>query len=105
MCTDLQWKRACSLAPELSGVETWTASFAAGYQQLQARGGGASCDAGGGAVSSEAKPARGGMCCTRAIALSGDARAARAPAVAVRVFERGVNLKSDELLARLCRQS
>jgi hypothetical protein len=34
-----------------------------------------------------------------------ESRAARAPAVAVRVFERGVNLKSDELLARLCRQS
>jgi hypothetical protein len=100
LCTDPQWRRACSLAPELSAVETWTASFAPGYQQLQARGGGQGCEAGGGAVSTETRPARGGMCCTRAIALSGDTRAARAPAVAVRVFERGVNLKSDELLTK-----
>ncbi|HEX2872416.1 MAG TPA: hypothetical protein VHP33_14205 [Polyangiaceae bacterium] len=100
LCTDPQWRRACSLAPELSGVETWTASFTSGYQQLQARGGGQGCEAGGGALSTETRPARGGMCCTRAIALSGDARAARAPAVAVRLFERGVNLKSDELLTR-----
>ena len=41
---------------------------------------GQGCEAGAGALSTETKATRGGVCCTRAIALSGDARSARGPA-------------------------
>jgi len=100
LCTDPQWKRACSLAPELATVETWTGSFTRDHQQLQLRGGGTSCESGGGTSSTETKATRAGMCCTRAIALSGDVRSGRVPAHSVLVFERGVNLKSDSLMAK-----
>ncbi|MEI9948765.1 MAG: hypothetical protein WDO74_07225 [Pseudomonadota bacterium] len=96
LCSDAQWTRACTLAPAIAAIETWTASFTPDYAKLQVRGGGTGCEAATGALSSELKASR-GMCCTRAIALAGDLSRVRQAAHAVMTFERATNLRSESL--------
>jgi len=99
LCTDLEWRRTCQLAPELIKLESWTSSFDASYRELQWRGGGSDCNDGGQALSSKSKATRGGLCCTRAIALSSWLPPAREASHPLLALERGLNQRNQGLIS------
>ena len=69
LCTEPQWQRACSAFPELSRAPSWTASASEDGVVIR---GGKSCDDRATARADERDPARFGLCCERAIAMTSD---------------------------------
>ena len=67
LCTESQWQRACDTFPEVGEAASWTESVEDG--QVVVRGGG-SCAPRKLASQAERDPARIGLCCDRAVAMS-----------------------------------
>ena len=69
LCTETQWQRACERDDRLASVPTWTAT-ADGDRGFVTRGAG-SCAARQVARARDRHPTRGGICCSRAVAMVG----------------------------------
>ena len=97
LCTEPLWQAACSIMPDISAIETWTASFTADHQKLQVRGGGEGCESGGGSLSTDAKPQRAAICCSRIIAFT-DNPLKQLPMLSILDYEQGLNRRDRSLV-------
>jgi hypothetical protein len=97
LCTEPLWQAACSIMPDISAIETWTASFTSDHQKLQVRGGGDGCESGGGSLSTDAKPERAALCCSRIIAFT-DNPLKQLPMLSILDYEQGLNRRDRSLV-------
>lgn len=68
LCTETQWLKACALDPALGANPSWT--LTADYPGAAVRGGPEGCKARKFINISDKSPTRGGVCCSRAVAIS-----------------------------------
>ena len=100
LCTEAQWQRACDTFPEVGESPSWTESLEDGH--VVVRGGG-SCAPRKLVSETESDPARIGMCCDRAVAMTSTALQKpflSSTAGIVLKLERALNQRSiDDFLA------
>jgi hypothetical protein len=69
LCSETQWTRACEADASLAKIETWTASGMGDGRFVVRGGAGGTCSARNLAAQDASAPARGAVCCDRAIGI------------------------------------